>query len=199
MTKRPNAPVPALSLALPAFCPDAEAAKDGFIVFNESRVHEVHPLSDNLIRRVTHFPTGAKKESIWFAGLLELQGSGIVRTPRQDLSPLLNLSPGTTHVFSFSVTGPFPARVEHDQLRVEKKKRRKIGECKYDVLEIVQAGALDDGPMQYTGCLLVYSPLLKYVVEMRMPGGRTAESLLAPLSARDRLIEHIRQQHAQLP
>ena len=201
MNKRRKVPVAPYAVVSPAFCPGAEATQSGFIVFNDSRVHQVNHLESGLTRVVTYFPNGARHIKTYFAGLvaLENQSAGIVHKPRSDLTPLLMLSTGATFTFSLDVSyRDQPPAVEHIQLTVEKRKTQKFGPCQFEVLEIECRMAFDDQAMQFTH-VAVYSPLLRYVLAMRFAkhGTATAVPQFAPLHSRDRLLAHIRKEHAQ--
>ncbi|SCZ02103.1 hypothetical protein SAMN02927923_03456 [Microvirga guangxiensis] len=168
--------IPISALADP--CPNAQTAKQGFILERQGTKANVRPASDHFIHVTNHYPSGKKQDVIYYKGLLPISRfddtTQSISIPVSDVRTVFPLTLKARRAVTYAPATPSKVgALVSLELTVMGMEEIGIGSCSYEVLAVHHRYMNAEGKTtsEHTD---LYSPALGFVLAKRYPerGGR---------------------------
>jgi hypothetical protein len=164
--------------ALADDCPNAQTAKEGFVLERQGTRAEVRPASDHFVHATNLYPGGRKQDVIYYKGLLPISrfddSTRSISIPVSDLRTIFPLIPKTRRAVTYAPATPSRVgALVSLELTVTGQERIQLGSCSYEVLSVHSRLLNADGrtSSEHTD---LYSPVLGFILAKRYEekGGR---------------------------
>ncbi len=168
--------VPASALA--NGCPNAQTAKQGFVLERKGTKAEVRRASDHFVHVTNLYPGGMKQDVIYYKGLLPISRfddtTQSISIPVSDIRTIFPLTLKTRRAVTYAPASPRTVRdLVSLELTVTDEEEIELGACTYEVLAVHHRYMNAEGrtTSEHTD---LYSPALGFVLAKRYPekGGR---------------------------
>jgi hypothetical protein len=164
----------ALYASAPAWaddCPNAQTAKQGFLLERQGTQSEVRPSSDHFVHVMNLYPGGKRQNVIYYKGLLPISrfddSVQSISIPVSELRTIFPLMPKARHAVTYAPATPSKVgALVSLELTVAGQERFQLGSCSYEVLAIHNRFLNAEGKVtsEHTD---LYSPVLGFILAKR--------------------------------
>ncbi len=166
-----------------AQCVDAKSAKEGFVLERPGIHSEFRPAAGGMISVANKYESQSPQTQFLFGGLIEVfrdsKTGQMAMIPLSDMRKLFPLQTGAKSktLFVRLASNKQPKGTETVAIAVQGKETFRLGDCKYNVLNVKQTITNEAGETldEYTA---LYAPDLQAVLAKRYDQGTKAESVV---------------------
>ena len=159
-------------------CPNAQTAKQGFLLERQGTQSEVRPASDHFVHVTNFYPGGKKQNVMYYKGLLPISrfddSVQSISIPVSELRTIFPLTPKARRAVTYAPATPSKVgALVSLELTVGSLEQFQLGSCSYEVLAIHNRFLNAEGKVtsEHTD---LYSPVLGFILAKRYEerGGR---------------------------